>query len=223
MLSEGVAAWFVPGAAAEGGAAQLVEGGETWRRLDVPFGDGSVASPPADVARDASSKAVFVQLAPTELHLASLYAAAVSTSCGAIASFVGTTRDTFEEKRVERLSYEMYGAMALTTLARIAIRCFAASPGVRRIIVSHRSGDVPAGHASVVIHVTSVHRKDALCAVASAIEALKADAPIWKREVYAPASPATTRRARESDADAPPPPSATSAWKVNAECKHDTR
>jgi hypothetical protein len=54
------------------------------------------------------------------------------------------------------------------------------------------------------------------------IEALKADAPIWKREVYA-TSPATTRRARESDADALPPPSATSAWKVNAECKHDTR
>jgi molybdopterin synthase catalytic subunit len=52
------------------------------------------------------------------------------------------------------------------------------------------------GESSVVIAVSSVHRKDSLGAVQWCIDELKATVPVWKKEVYEDGS----------------------AWKANAEC-----
>lgn len=49
----------------------------------------------------------------------------------------------------------------------------------------YRLGEVPVKEASVVIAISSPHRKDSLDAVSCAIDALKASVPIWKKEVYA--------------------------------------
>lgn len=61
-----------------------------------------------------------------------------------------------------------------------------------------RLGEVPVQEASVVIAMSSPHRKDVLEAVPFAIDALKADVPIWKKEIY--------------EGDQAP------QWKENAEC-----
>lgn len=50
--------------------------------------------------------------------------------------------------------------------------------------ILHRIGDVPIGGASVIIAVSSPHRKDALEACAWLIDELKATVPIWKKESY---------------------------------------
>ena len=44
----------------------------------------------------------------------------------------------------------------------------------------HRLGVTAVGEASVIIAVSSVHRKDSLEAVEFAINTLKATVPIWK-------------------------------------------
>ncbi len=110
-------------------------------------------------------------------------AAAARADCGAIAQFQGTTRDHHGGRRVTRLEYEAYERMALEALRRIereAVGRF----GVASCDVVHRLGLVPPGEASVVITVAAAHRGPAFDACRWAIDELKANAPIWKKERY---------------------------------------
>jgi molybdopterin synthase catalytic subunit len=56
---------------------------------------------------------------------------------------------------------------------------------LRHVAIAHRTGVVPCEESSVEIAVSSAHRREALEAVAFAIDELKARVPIWKKEVYA--------------------------------------
>lgn len=47
--------------------------------------------------------------------------------------------------------------------------------------MEHRLGSCPVGEASVAIAVSSPHRKEALEAAHYAIDAIKANVPIWKK------------------------------------------
>ncbi|KAM1807427.1 hypothetical protein ACFX11_030436 [Malus domestica] len=103
---------------------------------------------------------------------------------GAIATFSGTTRDTFAGKTVLELRYEAYVPMAIRCLKSI---CSSArsSWNLLSIAVAHRLGPVPVGQTSVFIAVSSIHRVDALDACKFVIDEIKASVPIWKKEVYA--------------------------------------
>ncbi|KAK7316591.1 hypothetical protein RJT34_00169 [Clitoria ternatea] len=102
---------------------------------------------------------------------------------GAIATFSGTTRDTFEGKTVLELRYEAYVPMAIRCMKSI---CSSAreSWNLHSVAVAHRIGTVPVGETSVFIAVSSVHRVDALEACRFLIDEIKATVPIWKKEVY---------------------------------------
>uniref|UniRef100_A0A0D9YM61 Molybdopterin synthase catalytic subunit n=1 Tax=Oryza glumipatula TaxID=40148 RepID=A0A0D9YM61_9ORYZ len=104
-------------------------------------------------------------------------------AAGAIATFEGTTRDSFEGRRVVELRYEAYGAMARRRLAAI-LREARAAHSLRRLAVAHRLGTVPAGEASVFVAASAVHRADAMEACRYVIDEVKASVPIWKKEVY---------------------------------------
>ncbi|KAJ6805346.1 putative molybdopterin synthase catalytic subunit [Iris pallida] len=106
-----------------------------------------------------------------------------SASAGAIATFEGTTRDTFEGKRVVELRYEAYAPMAARQIRSI---CASARRrwGLVGLAVGHRVGTVAAGEASVYVAASSVHRAEALEACRFVIDEVKASAPVWKKEVY---------------------------------------
>lgn len=53
-----------------------------------------------------------------------------------------------------------------------------------RCAVYHRLGTVPVGDPSIVIAVSSPHRKEAFVACESILEDIKLKAQIWKREYY---------------------------------------
>ena len=53
-----------------------------------------------------------------------------------------------------------------------------------KVAMWHRLGRVEVGETSVAIGVSAPHRQDALAACADAIEALKAQVPLWKKELY---------------------------------------
>ena len=112
-----------------------------------------------------------------------LTAVVVCPTAGAIATFVGTTRDHFEGKRVVRLEYEAYKPMAEKEL-RAIIREARARWTLRHVAISHRTGLVPITESSVEIAISSSHRGEALEAVRFMIDELKARVPIWKKEVY---------------------------------------
>jgi MoaE-MoaD fusion protein len=103
--------------------------------------------------------------------------------CGAGVSFAGTVRETNHGKTVVVLEYEAYPEMALKVFAGIEAEAARRWPGTR-VAIHHRTGTLRPGELSVVIACASPHRADAFDACRLAIEQLKADAPIWKRERY---------------------------------------
>ena len=106
-----------------------------------------------------------------------------SDQAGAIATFIGTTRLQSRGRTVLHLDYEAYEEMAEQVMAQIAAelkgrydRC--------EIAIHHRTGRVEIGEASVVIAVSARHRQDALAACKDAIDTLKEQVPLWKKEFY---------------------------------------
>lgn len=102
---------------------------------------------------------------------------------GAIATFIGTTRNNNEGRKVIALDYEAYPEMAEKELARIGSDANKQWPICRMAIV-HRLGPVQIGEASVIIVVSSAHRDAAFAASRFAIEEIKKTVPIWKKEVF---------------------------------------
>ena len=106
-------------------------------------------------------------------------------SCGALLLFLGNVRNHHGGKTVVRLSYSAYESMARERLRRIVddLESDGREAGLRVAIV-HRLGEVPIGEPSVVIAVASAHREAAYDASRTALERLKREVPIWKRETY---------------------------------------
>jgi molybdopterin synthase catalytic subunit len=106
-----------------------------------------------------------------------------SEEAGAIATFVGTTRVHSRGRTVERLEYEAYAGMAEKVMADIADE-LKRRYDLCEIAIHHRTGTVEIGAASVVIAVSARHRQDALAACKDAIDTLKEQVPLWKKEIY---------------------------------------
>jgi MoaE-MoaD fusion protein len=106
-----------------------------------------------------------------------------SDRAGAIATFVGTTRVESRGRSVEHLDYEAYEGMAEKVMADIAAE-LEQRYDLCEIAIHHRTGRVDIGEASVVIAVSAPHRGDALAACKDAIDTLKEQVPLWKKEVY---------------------------------------
>jgi molybdopterin synthase catalytic subunit len=102
---------------------------------------------------------------------------------GAIATFIGTTRNHNDGRKVIALDYDGYPEMAEKELARIGA---VASKQWRicRMAIVHRLGPVQITEASVMIAVSSGHREAAFAACRFAIEEIKRTVPIWKKEVF---------------------------------------
>jgi molybdopterin synthase catalytic subunit len=120
------------------------------------------------------------------LRLEEVIEAVASPARGGIVTFTGTVRDETAGRRVLRLEYEAYGPMAERKLEEIAA-AIEAETGAATAIV-HRVGTLLPGDAAVVIACAAAHRAPAFRACEAAIERLKRDVPIWKREVFADGS-----------------------------------
>uniref|UniRef100_A0A915C6W6 Molybdopterin synthase catalytic subunit n=1 Tax=Parascaris univalens TaxID=6257 RepID=A0A915C6W6_PARUN len=119
-------------------------------------------------------------------------------STGGTSVFIGTTRDTFNGKRVVHLEYEAYHTMAHREMHKICDEVRRKFPQVHRMAIIHRIGVVNVGEASVAIATSAPHRTEAIRATELALDELKRRVPIWKKEVYA---------------------DGTCSWKENKECK----
>lgn len=122
-------------------------------------------------------------LTHARLDDAAMTAAASRPDCGAIVTFLGTTRDHHEGRRVLRLEYEAYAPMALEALERIE-REACEHYAVASCAIAHRLGEVPPGEASVVVVVAAAHRGAAFDACRWAMDELKRSVPIWKKEHF---------------------------------------
>jgi molybdopterin synthase catalytic subunit len=131
-------------------------------------------------------------------RLADLVGHVPTAADGAVATFVGRTRETpgtpapgqeleaakYAGQRVEGLEYEAFEPMAVAVLESIADE-IAERFAVHRLAIVHRVGPVAVGEVSVLIVAAAPHRDAAFAACRYAIEELKARAPIWKAERFA--------------------------------------
>lgn len=97
-------------------------------------------------------------------------------AAGGIVTFQGVTRE------VASLDYEAYREMAEERIAAILAEC-AERHELLAAAAEHRIGNVPRGEPGVVVAVSAGHREEAFAGAREAIDRIKAEAPIWKREL----------------------------------------
>lgn len=101
---------------------------------------------------------------------------------GGIVTFQGVVRNHARGKRVRYLEYDAYPEMAEQQMAAIAAEVERLWQ-TDRIALVHRIGRLEIGECSVVVAVACPHRGEAFDACRYAIDTLKANVPIWKKEV----------------------------------------
>lgn len=102
---------------------------------------------------------------------------------GAIALFYGVVRNESRGRRVLYLEYDAYPEMAQRVMREIAEEIRARWP-VAGIAIMHRTGRLEVGETSLLVAVSSPHRKEAFEACHALVDRLKEVVPIWKKEVW---------------------------------------
>lgn len=102
---------------------------------------------------------------------------------GAVVVFDGIVRNNSRGKRTRFVEYHAYEPMALKKIREIGEQ-IKAMWEIDRVGILHRLGHLEIGESSVLIVVTSAHRKAAFEACQYAIDSLKRIVPIWKKECF---------------------------------------
>ena len=152
------------------------------------FSAGSVALAEGDEVAllppvSGGSGDTLIELVRTGIDTRALVARLVRGENGAVVTFEGVTRNHSGGRATRFLEYEAYEPMALAQMQALADEIKSRWP-VDRVGIVHRLGRLEIGEASVVIVVTSAHRKAAFEACHYAIDRLKKTAPIWKKEYF---------------------------------------
>ena len=109
-------------------------------------------------------------------------AAALGAPPAAESSFIGRVRGTTADGQpLQALELEHYPGMTEHQLQALA-RAAASRHGVAAVLVRHRVGRVQPGEAIVLVAVAADRRGPAQRCVQELLEALKHEAPFWKRE-----------------------------------------
>ena len=146
----------------------------------VSPGDELAVIPPVSGGAEPAGLAprVTARVSDGPLDVAAVSSSVGDPHAGAIVTFQGTTRE------VDRLLYEAYSEMAEERIETILRECVERH-GLRAAAAEHRVGEVPLGEPSVVVAVSAAHRPEAFAGAREAIDRIKAEAPIWKKEVSA--------------------------------------
>ena len=110
--------------------------------------------------------------------------AVADPGAGAIGLFSGVVRNNTGGRQTKYLEYEAYTPMAEAKMREIATMLRSRWPGLRRIAIVHRIGRLEIGESSVMIAVSSPHRREAFEACHLAIDTLKETVPVWKKEYF---------------------------------------
>ncbi len=143
---------------------QLLDSGDELALIPPVSGGGEVSSAP------------WARVSTDPLSLDSLAERVRDPRAGAVVTFAGVTRE------VDRLEYEAYAEMAEEQMTTIAAEA-AERHGLCAAAVEHRVGDVPLSEPSVIVAVSAPHRGEAFAGAREIIDRVKAEAPIWKKEI----------------------------------------
>lgn len=101
---------------------------------------------------------------------------------GAIGTFTGIVREISGNETTKALEFESYDAVARERIATIE-RELKAKPGIVDVLIHHKTGRIAAGEDIVYIVVAAGHRQELFPVLRDAIERIKEEVPIWKKEM----------------------------------------
>jgi len=106
------------------------------------------------------------------------------TNIGGHSIFLGQVRaDVINDNKVKAIEYTAYEEMALEKMHQIREDIFAKYPLVC-MHVHHSLGKIAAGEICLFVFTSSRHRKAAIDACTETVERIKAELPIWGKEIF---------------------------------------
>jgi MoaE-MoaD fusion protein len=147
----------------------------------IANGDRVAVLPPVSGGEEPSRDIYEITREP--IDIGSLRARLLEGDSGAVVIFDGVARNNTKGRPTLYLEYEGYLEMALKTLKQICDEVHE-KWAINRIGIVHRLGRIEITESSVVIVVTSAHRKIAFESCHYAIDRLKKIVPIWKKEYF---------------------------------------
>ncbi|HEY9628545.1 MAG TPA: molybdenum cofactor biosynthesis protein MoaE [Coleofasciculaceae cyanobacterium] len=118
------------------------------------------------------------------LSFEEVYALADDPANGAVVLMSGMVRNQTGGRAVVALEYQAYEPMAIAVFKQIAQEVRQTWSDVTHVVIHHRTGRLSIGEISVLVAIGCPHRAEAFAACQYAIDALKQNAPIWKKEWY---------------------------------------
>ena len=118
-----------------------------------------------------------------KINVAAINRSLKSNYNGSILCFQGVARKYTNEDTVIHLEYEAYSEMAEKLINQIIAEAKDKFQ-IDQVIIQHRIGIVESKETSLVVCVSSPHRKASFLAIPWIVDKIKTDVPIWKKEVF---------------------------------------
>lgn len=130
-------------------------------------------------------KNIFVQGAIRSAFIAeSIQKHSTRQDIGGHSIFLGQVRaDEIEGNTITAIEYTTYEVMALEKMQEIREAIFAKYP-LTCAHVYHSLGTVLAGEICLFVFTSSAHRKPAIDACYEMVERIKAELPVWGKEIF---------------------------------------
>ncbi len=124
-----------------------------------------------------------LEITPEPLDAERLVKAVRHDEAGAVLVFYGVVRDHNLGRTVDHLEYDAYPEMATRVMAEIAEEA-RARWSLTDVAIQHRTGRLEIGEISLIVAVSSPHRRESFEAGQWIVDRFKEIVPIWKKEVF---------------------------------------
>lgn len=173
-----------------------------WRR-PLASGDEVAFLPPVSGGQKAAVAEDIFQLVRQPIRATEVVESLKAPEDGAVVVFDGIVRNNSRGRRTLYLEYESYEPMALAKMRDIGAQIREKFP-IHRLAIVHRLGRLEIGETSVLIAVSSPHRRAAFDACRFAIDTLKRFVPIWKKEFFEGGAVWAEGEVASQEANSPP-------------------
>jgi len=104
--------------------------------------------------------------------------------CGAVVMFMGIVRgyDVYGN-RLSKLIYDADPEIAIQSMEKIRKEIIEKYDGVKEIVIYHVIDELNVSEPTIYVLVAAEHREEAFKAAKECIDRVKAETPIWKKEV----------------------------------------